>query len=153
MPTHLRPLHDPKLNFLPPEGVTPDSLNHWNSFPSDHAAVFFGLVAMIFFSHAKLGYLAFVWTAIVSVGRIYLGLHYPTDTLAGAALGIFGVSTLQGRFHLFGSWLLSFEKRAGPAFYMVAFFVSYQIATLFDDLRELLAMPCLTAFFKRVLHL
>jgi membrane-associated phospholipid phosphatase len=54
---------------------------------------------MIFFLHAKLGYLAFVWTAIVSIGRIYLGFHYPTDTLAGAALGIFGVSTLQGRFH------------------------------------------------------
>jgi hypothetical protein len=28
LPTHLRPLHDPKLNFLPPDGVTPESLNH-----------------------------------------------------------------------------------------------------------------------------
>jgi undecaprenyl-diphosphatase len=153
LPTHVRPLHDPQLNFLPPEGVSPDTLNHWNSFPSDHAAVFFGLVAVIFFSQAKLGYLAFVWTAIVSGGRIYLGYHYPTDVLAGAALGVISVSTLQGRFHLFESRLLSFEKRAAPAFYMTAFFVTYQIATLFDDLRELLAMPCIKAFFKRLLHL
>lgn len=134
------------------EGVTPDTLNHWNSFPSDHAAVYFGLVAVIFFSQEKLGYLAFVWTSIVTVGRIYLGYHYPSDALAGAALGVFGVCMLQGRFHLFGSWILSFEKRAAPAFYLAAFFVTYQIATLFDDLRELLAMPCLKALLKRLLH-
>jgi hypothetical protein len=36
---------------------------------------------------------------------------------------------------------------------MLAFFVTYQIATLFDDVRVLLALPCLRAFIKRVLHL
>jgi hypothetical protein len=51
------------------------------------------------------------------------------------------------------SRLLSFEERAAPAFYMAAFLVTYQIATLFDDLRELLAMQCIRAFFKRLLHL
>ena len=153
LPTHLRPLHDPGLNFLPPEGLNPDTLNHWNSFPSDHAAAFFGLAAVIFFSKARLGYLAFVWIATVSGGRIYLGYHYPTDILAGAALGVFSVSMLQGRFHLFGSWLLSFEKRAAPAFYMAAFLVAYQIGTLFDDVRSLLTMGCIKAFFKHLLHL
>ena len=39
LPTHLRSLHDPPLNFVPPDGVDPDTLNHWNSFPSDHAGV------------------------------------------------------------------------------------------------------------------
>ena len=152
LPTHLRPLHDPAFNFVPPDGVDPDALNHWNSFPSDHAALYFGLVAVIFFSNAKLGYLAFLWTAVITVVRSYLGYHYPTDSLAGAALGVFAVS-LHGRFHLLGSRLLSFEKRVTPAFYMFAFFVTYQIATLFDEVRVLLALPCLRAFIGRVLHL
>jgi undecaprenyl-diphosphatase len=147
-PTHLRPLHDLGLNFRLPEGVSPDKLNHFNSFPSDHAALFFGLVAVIFFSQARLGYLAFAWMAFISGARIYLGYHYPTDTLAGAALGVFSVSMLQGRFHLFGSRLLSFEKRAAPAFYMAAFFVGYQIATLFNDLRQLLVLLTMQAFLK-----
>src|SRR6478736_5768702 len=153
LPTHLRPLHDPELAFRPPEGVDPGALNHWNSFPSDHAAVFFGLVAVLFFSRAKLGYLAFVWSALLTLARNYLGYHYPTDALAGAALGVFIVSEVQGRFRLIASRLLSFERSAPPAFYMVAFLVTYQIATLFDDVRELFAMPCIQAVLKRVLHL
>jgi undecaprenyl-diphosphatase len=145
-------LHDPALNFVPPDGVDPDPLNHWNSFPSDHAALYFGLVAVIFFSNVKLGYLTFLWTAVITMVRNYLGYHYPTDSLGGAALGVFAVS-LHGRFHLLGSRLLSFEKRVTPAFYMLAFFVTYQIATLFNDVRALLALPCLRAFVGRVLHL
>ena len=54
---------------------------------------------------------------------------------------------------MWGAWLLSFEKRVTPVFYMLAFFVTYQIATLFDDVRVLLALPCLRDFIKRVLHL
>lgn len=83
LPTHVRPLHDPQLNFLLPEGVSPAMFNHWNSFPSDHAAVFFGLAAVIFFSQAKLGYLAFVWTAIVNGARIYLAITTPQTFLPG----------------------------------------------------------------------
>jgi hypothetical protein len=38
---HPRPLHDPSLPFHAPIGLDPNTLNHWSSFPSDHAAVFF----------------------------------------------------------------------------------------------------------------
>ena|ERR1700730_18827934 len=37
----------------------------------------------------SLGVFAFFWAVITSSARIYLGYHYPTDILGGAALGIF----------------------------------------------------------------
>jgi undecaprenyl-diphosphatase len=36
----------------------------------------------------SLGALAFVLALALSLGRPYLGMHYPSDVLAGAALGI-----------------------------------------------------------------
>src|SRR5258708_5976010 len=47
LPTHLRPLHQSALGFVLPFGVEPDALNNYNSFPSDHGAVFFALCFVI----------------------------------------------------------------------------------------------------------
>jgi undecaprenyl-diphosphatase len=96
IPIHLRPLHNPELAFLPPLGVDPNRLNHWNSFPSDHAAVFFSLATVIWFGKPKLGYLAFAWSIIVNASRIYTGYHYPTDVLGGGALGALVVLAASG---------------------------------------------------------
>lgn len=61
-------------------------------FVSGHAtnsfaiAVFFGL---FFFKIAKkrIFYLLLLWAIIVSYSRMYLGVHYPSDIIAGAILG------------------------------------------------------------------
>ena len=50
---------------------------------------FFALATLIWISDRRVGVFAFVWAAITSSTRIYLGIHYPTDILGGAALGIF----------------------------------------------------------------
>lgn len=65
--------------FLP---VSPDP-----SFPSDHATAAFAIAVAIFLRHRKAGILALVLATIVSVSRVALGTHYPTDVIAGAALG------------------------------------------------------------------
>ncbi len=57
------------------------------SFPSGHTlhAVIF---AMIVTAHAPwLGWIVWPFTAVVAASRLVLGLHYPTDVLAGAVLG------------------------------------------------------------------
>jgi membrane-associated phospholipid phosphatase len=73
----------PVLEGLPPLGGAPSSL----SFPSAHATSSFA-VATAMTRVDTLGALAFVLALALSLGRPYLGMHYPSDVLAGAAFGI-----------------------------------------------------------------
>lgn len=97
----------------------------------------FGLALAICRAQPALGRIAFAWAAVLNLGRIYLGMHFPTDIVGGAALGILAVNL--GEFAAsgqIGRWLLARERATPGAFYMVAFFLSYQIATLFDEARS-----------------
>lgn len=58
------------------------------SFPSYHASFFFALSTVILFWNRKLGVLLFIASCLVVVARVFAGLHWPTDILAGMALGI-----------------------------------------------------------------
>jgi undecaprenyl-diphosphatase len=73
----------PVLEGLPPLGGAPSSL----SFPSAHATSSFA-VATAMTRVDSLGALAFILAFALSLGRPYLGMHYPSDVLAGAALGV-----------------------------------------------------------------
>lgn len=60
-----------------------------SSFPSSHTYIVFAIATSIFlYGHRKLGSFLFVLAIFVAVGRVGSGLHYPTDTVAGAILGI-----------------------------------------------------------------
>jgi undecaprenyl-diphosphatase len=73
----------PVLEGLPPLGGAPSSL----SFPSAHAFSSFAVAtAMVRVDPATAG--ALVVAAALALGRPYLGMHYPSDVLAGALLGV-----------------------------------------------------------------
>lgn len=59
-----------------------------SSFPSTHSAWAFGAATAIFMRHKKAGVGAFVAAALIAFSRLYLFLHFPTDVLAGIALGV-----------------------------------------------------------------
>ncbi|MCS6950105.1 MAG: phosphatase PAP2 family protein, partial [bacterium] len=65
------------------------------SFPSSHAVNNFAAATLFaLFYRRWVAWLAFGLAVLVSYSRIYLGLHYPSDVLGGAAIGVacaFGV--------------------------------------------------------------
>ena len=61
---------------------------HDFSFPSGHTLVSFEAATALWFYHRKWGIAAFVLATLIALSRLYLFVHYPTDVLVGAVLGI-----------------------------------------------------------------
>ena len=138
LPTHLRPLHQAQIGIVLPFGVEPDTLNHFNSFPSDHGAVFFTLCAVIWRERPQLGIAAFLWACVIDLARIYELYHFPSDLIGSIALGflvLYGFQAAHGSPPV--SRAVAFAHNRAAWFYMAAFVATYQIATLFDDVREI----------------
>ncbi|MDY6769979.1 MAG: phosphatase PAP2 family protein [Candidatus Nanohaloarchaea archaeon] len=57
------------------------------AFPSGHATVAFALAAVLEQELDGSNYYFYVLAALVAVSRLYLGLHWPGDVVAGAVLG------------------------------------------------------------------
>jgi undecaprenyl-diphosphatase len=56
-------------------------------FPSDHATAAFAIAVAILLRHRVAGIMTLVPAALLAVGRVAIGVHYPSDVLAGALLG------------------------------------------------------------------
>ena len=138
LPFRLRPLHETGLNFVKPYGVAEEALAKLSSFPSDHAVLFFALATGLFFISRALGVVTLLYAALViALPRMYLGLHYPTDILGGALVGV--VISWLGNLWLPGTRMVQFLKDLSWArpmyFYPAMFLVTYQVADLFENSR------------------
>ncbi len=83
----LRPCHDPVLSG---DIHLLKGCGGKYGFASSHASNAFAVASFCFFMlrlHFKKMYILFFWAAIVSYSRIYLGVHFLGDVLAGAGIG------------------------------------------------------------------
>lgn len=78
-----RPYQDHPLGIVPLLSHTHDA-----SFPSDHATAAFAIAFGVLFVARRAGWLFLAWAALIAVSRVLAGMHYPTDVLAGALIGL-----------------------------------------------------------------
>jgi undecaprenyl-diphosphatase len=57
------------------------------SFPSDHSTAAFAIATAVVLRFRAPGVVLIALAAILAAGRVFLGLHYPSDVAAGAAIG------------------------------------------------------------------
>jgi PAP2 superfamily len=113
---------------------------NWSSFPSDTAAYFFALAFGLAYLSRRLAIPIILYTAAwVCLPRMYLGLHYASDIVVGAAIGITTVwvslrsELLQA---MVARRLLSAMETTPEWFYAIAFLVSIEMATVFEGFRH-----------------
>ncbi|MDO8424502.1 MAG: phosphatase PAP2 family protein [bacterium] len=77
----LRPFVENQVNLL---------IVHENtsSFPSGHAAFYFAIATVVFLYNKKIGPWFLGAAFLISFARVFSGVHWPSDILAGALVGI-----------------------------------------------------------------
>jgi len=71
-----------------PEPQTLVDLPPTHSFPSGHATVAFACATTLALALPRLAVPLYALAVLIAASRVYVGVHYPLDVLAGAVLGV-----------------------------------------------------------------
>lgn len=140
-PFRARPMYDPAVAH--PSYALPITANleNWSAFPSDTAAYFFALAFGLAYLSRRLAVPILLYTAVwICLPRMYLGLHYTSDIIVGGVIGIcVALLALQSDFlqSTVGRRALAEMESKPQRFYPIAFLVSFEMAGVFQGLRDL----------------
>lgn len=118
------------------------------SYPSGHAALAFGAAAVLCLTYRQLHWiwLTLAGASLITISRIYLGIHYPSDVIGGAIIGAAAGAACYG--------LLVLENPDSPGWIWLLWpqvaliFIATQMAYLNILPQHLLSWP----FADKVLH-
>lgn len=139
LPFRVRPRFDPSLQFVLPQGADRGTYWDWSAFPSDHAVMFAALATGLLYVSWRAGLISFLYVGVLILfPRLYLGIHYASDLLAGVALGLVcgvcaNVPNLRAQF---SAQILRYERFSPGAFYVAMFIATFLFATMFDSVRD-----------------
>jgi len=91
-----RPFVDNTVNLILGHDAT-------GSFPSGHAAFFFAISTVVYSHNKKAGTLFFIASFLISLARVFAGVHWLTDIIGGALVGMLSgwiILLLSRRFSL-----------------------------------------------------
>jgi len=82
-------VNKPRPYVTYPEDIIPYTSETSNSFPSGHTSLAFTTATALSLKYPKWYVIApsYLWACSVGYSRMNLGVHYPSDVLAGALLG------------------------------------------------------------------
>jgi undecaprenyl-diphosphatase len=137
LPFRVRPMFDIGANA--PSGNWPFDLEQWSSFPSDNATYLFAIAASLWMISRLWGSVFAVFSLLVSLSRVYFGIHYPSDIVAGALLGTataHAVNLDVVKKHV-AQPLLAFERTVPGSFYAVLFMAFAEVVSGFQITRQI----------------
>lgn len=95
------------------DAITPLGCTGSFSFPSNHALNNFAAATFYYRLYPNLKWVLFITASLVSISRVYLGLHYPSDILGGAVIGIIFGYILSALVLLLDKKLTNKSKKIG----------------------------------------
>jgi undecaprenyl-diphosphatase len=81
------------------------------SFPSDHATVSFAIAFAVLAFDTLAGVIFLVVAAIIAIGRLFIGAHYPSDVFTGLVIGLLAAGVVVRFLPRFVSWVVSQVER------------------------------------------
>jgi undecaprenyl-diphosphatase len=136
-----RLIYEPGIHFVRPYSMDgKDLAGWWTAFPSDNAVLFFALAATAYAACRRAGAIAYLHATItVAFARVYVGIHHPTDILAGALIGIALVRVSQ--IPAVRLWVtrepMHWLSERPQVFYPLMFMLLLAISTVFDPVFSL----------------
>jgi len=138
-PHRIRPVYDLHLQHRLYAFPTSYNLVDWSAFPSDTATYFFALAFGLACLSRRLAIPAMLGAGgWICLPRMFLGLHYASDVVAGAVVGIVVVwASLRVGWLQSGlaTRLLRFAEGKPEVFYAAAFLASFEMGVIFEDFR------------------
>ena len=138
VPFRIRPIDDPTLvHYL---SVESSGWEQWSGFPSETATYICALAFGIAYLSRRLTIPVILYVAVwICLPRLYLGIHYASDIVVGAAVAVTAVWAalrIEWLRTTLASRLLALMEASPQVFYPAAFLVSYEMASVFSEIRS-----------------